>query len=334
MPRRRRPRRKMNPSLVLRKKNQENAAHNSRPKAEPKQPPPLPDPPKSEPPSEEPSSEESPEVASSSSGDACNEAEYKLFPEVFEKPPLGQLPTFADVFGQPSYESGYQPKNVPSTSSSSSTSASASTSQGCTCSGIQSTADGHFTQIPATMLNDSFGMAGLLAAIRSTVTEPGATQLVFGEDLTTYGLDLAAQGDIYVHFNGPFTTDPPERSSMDCALELGMRAMREAMDRYPPLPPFWDPFVPETRNLGLVDQNGKKLQPEINKELKLAPESETKSEPKSDPKMEPKKEPKMEPKMEPKEDPPLPPPERGRNQKRNQDRKRDRAEKKKKSKQR
>ncbi|KAH8322141.1 hypothetical protein KR059_004018, partial [Drosophila kikkawai] len=309
MPRRRRSRRKLNPSIALRKKNQESAGHSSRSKSEPPLPPTVPDSPKAEPPKSEPPSEEvTGEAASTSSGEVGNEAEYKLFPEVFEKPPLGLLPTFADVFGQPSYENGYQPKDVPPaaapTSSSSSTSTFASTSQGCGCPGIQSTADGHFTQIPATMLNDSFGMTGLLAAIRSTVTEPGSTQLIFGEDLTTYGLDLAAQGDIYVHFNGPFTMEPPERSSMDCALELGMRAMRDAMDRYPPLPPFWDPFVPETRNLGLLGVDGKKLASDQGQEPKMATKSESKSEPKT------------EPVKESKEDPPLPPPERSRDRER------------------
>ncbi|KAH8360345.1 hypothetical protein KR200_002303, partial [Drosophila serrata] len=254
MPRRRRPRRKMNPATSLKKKNQDTAGHNNRQKAEPPVPPTVPDPPKSEALRDDASGEESHEAASTSSGEVNNEAEYKLFPEVFDKPPLGLLPTFANVFGQPSYEGGYQPKDVPpAAAATSSTAASASTSKGCGSPGIQSTPDGHFTKIPATMVNDRFGMIGLLTAMRTAVTEPGATQLVFGDDLTTYGLDLAAQGDIYVHFNGPFTMEPPERSSMDCALELGMRAMRDAMDRYPPLPPFWDPFVPETRNLGLVD---------------------------------------------------------------------------------
>jgi len=39
---------------------------------------------------------------------------------------------------------------------------------------------------------------------------------------------------------------------MSCALELGMRAMRDAIDKYPAKAPSWDPFVPETHDLGLV----------------------------------------------------------------------------------
>ncbi|KAH8380138.1 hypothetical protein KR009_009134, partial [Drosophila setifemur] len=248
MPRRRRPRCKVNPTLPARKKNPENSGP-SRPKVEAPRPPPPPPPPLPPPPAvEEPPSEEPPELASTSScADTLNDTDYRLFPEIYDRPPT--LPTFADIFGQPTYGFGSQWEEItPSPSSALESGCSSITS----CSGIQNTMDGTFSNIPATMLDDRFGMTGLLAAIRTTHTDPGATQLVFGEDLTTFGLDLAAQGDIYVHFNGPFTHDAPERSSMDCALELGMRAMRDAMVRYPPQPPDWDPFVPETADLGLA----------------------------------------------------------------------------------
>ncbi|XP_043065035.1 uncharacterized protein LOC122320750 [Drosophila ficusphila] len=237
MPRRRRPRCKVNPSIALRKKNQESAA--SRAKGE--SPPPPPPPPPPDPPGEEqpdPPSEEPPEATSSSSGDAGNEMDYKLFPELYDRQP--PLPTFADVFGQPSYGMMLQGSDLTTPPS---------TSQAA---GIRSTPDGKFSNIPSTMLGDRFGIIGLLAAIRTTQTDPSATQLVFGEDLTTYGLDLATQGDIYVHFNGPLTREPPERSSMNCALELGMRAMRDSMDRYPQQPPSWDPLEPDPRHLGLL----------------------------------------------------------------------------------
>ncbi|XP_044314014.1 CCR4-NOT transcription complex subunit 2 [Drosophila rhopaloa] len=248
MPRRRRPRCKVNPSIALRKKNQESASN--RQKVEPPRPPPLPDPP----------SEEPPETASTSSGDAGIDSDYKLFPELYDRQP--PLPTFADVFGQPIY--GLVTKGSdPATS--------ATTSQAA---GIRSTGDGKFTNIPATMLGDRFGITGLLAAMRTTHTDPSATQLVFGEDLTTYGLDLAAQGDIYVHFNGPLTREPPDRSSMDCALELGMRALRDAMDRNPQKAPSLDPVEPETRHLGLVVGVGldgtKKSDPETSTDAELA----------------------------------------------------------------
>ncbi|EDV50633.1 CCR4-NOT transcription complex subunit 2 [Drosophila erecta] len=243
MPRRRRPRCKVNPSIALRKKNQETAS--TAQKVEPPRPPPLPDPP----------SEEPPEIVSTSSVESEPESDYKLFPELYDRQP--SVPTFADVFGQPSYGLVLQAPEVASTST-------ASTN----AQGIRSTGDCKFTNIPATMLDDRFGIIGLLAAMRTTHTDPGATQLVFGEDLTTYGLDLAAQGDIYVHFNGPLTREPPDRSSMDCALEMGMRAMRDSIINEPPKAPCWDPFEPETQNLGLV--------------LSLEPDETKKSDPATD----------------------------------------------------
>lgn len=303
MPRRRRPRCKVNPSIALRKKDPESSGPSTRPKPETTQRSPMPtltpvaDPPSDEPQSEEPQSEEPPEMESTSSADQASDddTDYRLFPEIHDRQPL--LPTFADIFGQPSYGFGFQREETPPTSaaptpsttkskpggggSGSSGAASCSTKNansggGGTGSGssgtmnaylsgtsnsdimgIQSTPNGRFTNIPASMLGDRFGMTGLLAAIRSTQTDPSATQLAFGEDLTTYGLDLAAQGDIYVHFNGPFTQDPPERSSMDCALEMGMRAMRDAMIMHPTQPPVWDPYQPETGHLGLVGGGGK-----------------------------------------------------------------------------
>nr|XP_043070130.1 uncharacterized protein LOC108124712 [Drosophila bipectinata] len=244
MPRRRRPRCKLNQSMVVRKKNPETDPPNEEPPCEEPQ---NEEPQSEEPLSEEPVSEEPPEVESTSSADppSGDDTDYRLFPEIYNRQPW--LPTFADIFGQPSYRAGFELEETPSTSANSHENEM----------GIQSSPDGRFTNIPSTMLGDRFGMTGLLAAMRATQTDPSSTQLVFGEDLTTFGLDLAARGDIYVHFNGPFTHSPPERSSMDCALEMGMRAMRDAMVMYPTMAPVWDPFQPETGHLGLVGGGGK-----------------------------------------------------------------------------
>lgn len=152
-----------------------------------------------------------------------------------------------------------------STSSSSSSSSSASSSSNASTTSTTITT----TNTPAVCVStshllphpDLFGLAGLVAKLRTTrctssnsssSTDGNTMQLAMGEDLTTFGLDLASQGDIYVHFNGPFTQQPAGRSSANCALELGMRGMRDAMEKYPSQPPVWDPFVPETRNLGLL----------------------------------------------------------------------------------
>ncbi|KAH8301226.1 hypothetical protein KR018_008808, partial [Drosophila ironensis] len=197
-----------------------------------------------------------------------NDSDYRLFPEIYDLPPL--LPTFIDIFGQPSY--GFGSKANSNSNTNSNSNSNSSTDNCCHENGIRSTDDGRFSNIPSSMLGDRFGMTGLLAAMRATLTNPSATQLVFGEDLTTFGLDLAAQGDIYVHFNGPLTHEPPPRSSMDRALELGMRAMRDAMVRYPTKPPVWDPFVPATGHLGLVGGGGKDGSTESDSESDPRPE--------------------------------------------------------------
>ncbi|KAH8415593.1 hypothetical protein KR222_005924, partial [Zaprionus bogoriensis] len=178
--------------------------------------------------------------------------EYKLFPELHNQLPC--LPTFSDVFGQHSdviYQQHATAASTASSSTSASTSASASASASASGSASASASACSSTSA-SNLLPDLFGLAGLVANLRATRNNVNAMQLATGEDLTTFGLDLASQGDIYVHFNGPFTQQPAGRSSANCALELGMRGMRDAMDKYPTRPPVWDPFVPETRNLGLL----------------------------------------------------------------------------------
>ncbi|TDG53042.1 hypothetical protein AWZ03_000585 [Drosophila navojoa] len=185
-----------------------------------------------------------------------SEWEYRLFPELHNQLPA--LPTFTDIFGQHS-DVMYQenaPAPLPDAEQ-----RQAIGQQQQQQEQQQQQQEAASAPAPASQLNgttrpllpDIFGLDGLVANLRaSRSSTANAIQLVTGEDLTTYGLDLASQGDIYVHFNGPFTQQPAGRSSANCALELGMRGMRDAMDKYPSRPPIWDPFVPETRNLGLI----------------------------------------------------------------------------------
>ncbi|XP_017842365.2 uncharacterized protein LOC108599803 [Drosophila busckii] len=171
-----------------------------------------------------------------------NNWEYKLFPELHNQLPC--FPTYSDVFGQRTdvlfQQQQQQQQQQPAQSS-----------------------EELPTPTPPLSLaasTDSFGMAGLVNNLRATASNVNALQLCTGEDLTTFGLDLASQGDIYVHFNGPFTQQPAVRSTANCALELGMRGMRDAMEKYPIKPPVWDPFVPETRDLGLLGSLAKSPQ--------------------------------------------------------------------------
>uniref|UniRef100_A0A914USZ5 Uncharacterized protein n=1 Tax=Plectus sambesii TaxID=2011161 RepID=A0A914USZ5_9BILA len=59
-------------------------------------------------------------------------------------------------------------------------------------SGIQTHSDGRVTGIPAGMLNDQFGMAGLLTFLRAIENDPAIVALALGHDLTTLGLNLNA----------------------------------------------------------------------------------------------------------------------------------------------
>lgn len=59
--------------------------------------------------------------------------------------------------------------------------------------GIQTHPNGRVTNIPRGMLNDQFGMAGLLTFLRAIETDPGIVALALGHDLTTLGLNLNAQ---------------------------------------------------------------------------------------------------------------------------------------------
>lgn len=72
-------------------------------------------------------------------------------------------------------------------------------------SGIQTSPDGRVSGIPAGMLCDQFGMAGLLTFLRAIETEPVIVALALGHDLTTLGLNLnAPEKNLYASFGGPW----------------------------------------------------------------------------------------------------------------------------------
>ncbi|BFF97952.1 uncharacterized protein DMAD_06241 [Drosophila madeirensis] len=194
-------------------------------------------------------------------GQNANGGDVKLFPELYDRMP--ELPSYADIFGQPSYGIDNNCMDC------------VGLQAACQTGGIRSTHDGQFTDIPGSMIQDQYGMLGLLSAIRTSHTNPVATQLVFGEDLTTYGLDLTALGDIYVHFNGPFTNEPPPRNCQDIDFEMSMRQMRDDIATYSSKAPAWDPFVPETGNLDLVfgNQNAEQQTAEQQEEEMLKQEN-------------------------------------------------------------
>lgn len=67
---------------------------------------------------------------------------------------------------------------------------------------------GMVTNIPASMVNNQFGMVGLLTFIRAAESNPNLVTLAMGQDLTGLGLNLNSQENLYPTFGGPFSDQP------------------------------------------------------------------------------------------------------------------------------
>uniref|UniRef100_A0A1B0G6U1 NOT2/NOT3/NOT5 C-terminal domain-containing protein n=1 Tax=Glossina morsitans morsitans TaxID=37546 RepID=A0A1B0G6U1_GLOMM len=75
-------------------------------------------------------------------------------------------------------------------------------------SGVQTSPDGKVTNIPASMVNNQFGMVGLLTFIRAAESDPNLVTLALGTDLTGLGLNLNSQESLHPTFAGPFADHP------------------------------------------------------------------------------------------------------------------------------
>lgn len=58
------------------------------------------------------------------------------------------------------------------------------------------------------MVNNQFGMVGLLTFIRAAESDPNLVTLAMGQDLTGLGLNLNSQENLYPTFGGPFSDQP------------------------------------------------------------------------------------------------------------------------------
>lgn len=59
------------------------------------------------------------------------------------------------------------------------------------------------------MINNQFGMVGLLTFIRAAETEdPNLVSLALGQDLTALGLNLNSSDNLYTNFGGPWAEIP------------------------------------------------------------------------------------------------------------------------------
>ncbi|XP_017767831.1 PREDICTED: regulator of gene activity isoform X2 [Nicrophorus vespilloides] len=81
--------------------------------------------------------------------------------------------------------------------------------------GIQTHSDGRVTNIPASMVNDQFGIVGLLTFIRAAETDPNLVSLALGQDLTALGLNLNSPDNLYPTFGGPWADQPCRPQDLD-----------------------------------------------------------------------------------------------------------------------
>lgn len=81
--------------------------------------------------------------------------------------------------------------------------------------GVQTHPDGKVTNIPNSMINNQFGMVGLLTFIRAAESDPNLVTLAMGEDLTALGLNLNSQDNLYPNFGGPFVDQPCRPQDID-----------------------------------------------------------------------------------------------------------------------
>ena len=81
--------------------------------------------------------------------------------------------------------------------------------------GIQTSPSGMVTNIPTSMVTDQFGMIGLLTFIRAAETDPNLVSLALGADLTTLGLNLNSEVNLYPTFGGPWAETPCRPQDID-----------------------------------------------------------------------------------------------------------------------
>ena len=74
---------------------------------------------------------------------------------------------------------------------------------------------GLVTNIPQNMVVDQFGMIGLLTFIRAAETDPNLVSLALGADLTTLGLNLNSEVNLFPTFGGPWAETPCRPQDID-----------------------------------------------------------------------------------------------------------------------
>uniref|UniRef100_A0A915HXQ9 NOT2/NOT3/NOT5 C-terminal domain-containing protein n=1 Tax=Romanomermis culicivorax TaxID=13658 RepID=A0A915HXQ9_ROMCU len=95
---------------------------------------------------------------------------------------------------------------------------------------------GSITGIPAGMLNDQFGMVGLVACLRAIESDPTIIPLALGHDLTTLGLNLnAVERNLYQNFGGPWADSPCRPQDIDYCVPPEYLTNANIMDKLSPI---------------------------------------------------------------------------------------------------
>ncbi|XP_055640328.1 regulator of gene activity isoform X3 [Toxorhynchites rutilus septentrionalis] len=94
-------------------------------------------------------------------------------------------------------------------------SANGNTDKGAMKRGVHTSPNGMVTNIPASMVNNQFGMVGLLTFIRAAESDPNLVTLAMGQDLTALGLNLTSVENLYPSFGGPFSDSPARPQDME-----------------------------------------------------------------------------------------------------------------------
>uniref|UniRef100_A0A8R1EDD1 NOT2_3_5 domain-containing protein n=1 Tax=Caenorhabditis japonica TaxID=281687 RepID=A0A8R1EDD1_CAEJA len=85
------------------------------------------------------------------------------------------------------------------------------------------------------MLDDQFGMAGLVTYLR-TVDNPSIVSLALGYDLTTLGLNLnLSERKLYMNFGGPWADSPIRAHELDVKVPDEYMTHNHIRDKLPPL---------------------------------------------------------------------------------------------------
>lgn len=99
--------------------------------------------------------------------------------------------------------------------------------------GIRTHADGRLTNIPRSMIQDQYGIAGLLSFLRSAEHDKSLEVQGLGEDLTKYGFDLNLRDCLYPNFSGPFSDYPAQPQDIDYDVPIEYLHHRKTKKKLP-----------------------------------------------------------------------------------------------------